>query len=129
MSALLVAVLLRWWKPLIAGLVVVAALAWLNHAAELRGASAERHIWQARDRRAMADAVTLALVRTAQRDAALTAAASRARRYADNRTPISHEVIRYVQTPAAAVACPDAAGVRIGQASIDAANKATAAAR
>jgi len=129
MSGLLAAFLLRWWKPLAAGVLAVGVLVWFNHAAEQRGAIAERRIWQARESRAVAAAVTLALARNAQRDVALTAAASRARRYADRRAPITQEVIRYVQTSAAAVACPDAAGVRIGQASIDAANKAVAAAR
>ena len=129
MSALLLGWLLRHWKPLAAGLLAVAALVWFNHAAEQRGALAERQIWQARAARAAAAAIAQAQNRTSDREAALVAASQRARRYADARHPIAQEVIRYVQSPAAAAACPDAAGVHIGQASIDAANAAVAAAR
>ncbi|TFU05647.1 hypothetical protein EUV02_01025 [Polymorphobacter arshaanensis] len=129
MNALLIDSLLRHWKPLAAGVLAIAALVWFNHAAEQRGALAERQIWQARAARAAAAAIAQAQTRTAQREAALVAASERARRYADARKPIAQEVIRYVQSPAAATACPDAVGVHIGQASIDAANAAVAAAR
>ncbi|MGL4543706.1 MAG: hypothetical protein ACRCUI_14475 [Polymorphobacter sp.] len=129
MSALLLGWTLRCWKPLVAGLIAVAALIWFNHAAQRRGAVAERRIWEARASQAAAAAARQALARNLHRDSALAAAAVRARRYANARTPIVQEVIHYVQSPAAAVHCPDAAGVRIGQASIDAANAATAAAR
>ncbi|HPU14468.1 MAG TPA: hypothetical protein PK808_00140 [Polymorphobacter sp.] len=129
MSALLLGWLLRHWKPLAAGLVAIAALVWFNHAAEQRGALTERRIWQVRTARAAAVAVAQAQARAAVREAALVAASERARRYGARRLPITQEVTRYVQSPAAAIACPDAAGVHIGQASIDAANAAVASTR
>lgn len=129
MSAVLLGWVLRCWKPLAAGVLAIAALVWFNHAAEQRGALAERQIWQARAARATAAAIAEAQKRTSDREAALVAASARARRYAEAHRPIAQEVIRYVQSPAAAIACPDAAGVHIGQASIDAANTAIAAAR
>jgi hypothetical protein len=129
MSAVMLGWVLRFWKPLAAALLAVAALVWFNHAAEQRGALAERQIWRARAARAVAAAIAQAQKRTSDREAALVAASTRARRYAAARSPIAQEVIRYVQSPAAAAHCPDAAGVHIGQASIDAANAAVAAAR
>lgn len=129
MSTLLLSVLAHWWKPLVAGLVALAALVWFNHAAEQRGTIAERQVWQAREGRAVAAAVAQSVARATQREAALASAATRAAHYAATRARLAQEVIRYVQTPAAAVACPDAAGVRIAQAGIDAANAATAATR
>lgn len=129
MSAAALLLLRRYGAPLALAALLIALLAWGNHAAEQRGARAERALWQARMVRATAVAQAQAQARAAARDAAFAATAERARRYAAARRPIEHEVIRYVQSPAAHVACPDADGVRLGSAAIAAANAALAAAR
>lgn len=113
------------WGALVAG---VALLLWGNHR-EASGRTAERTRWEHRLAAAEAHAAALRAQRAQAAAAALAAGAERDRLYALARAPLTNKVIRYVATPAAAVPCPDPDGLRLGQAAIDAANAATAAAR
>ena len=122
--ALVVAGAWRW----ILGVLLAGALGvWIALAAYRHGVDHERATWTARAAQATARAATDSHVRALAKDGAQRAASHRAESYARTRMPIAREVIRYVQTPAAAVACPDVAGVRVGTAAIAAANAALAA--
>ena len=121
------------WRYLAGAALLVGGYAWLTSAAYERGVHHARGVWAAR---VAADAAASALaaakltgIRQSQSDAADTAHARRAQSYAARRAPITQEVIRYVATPAAALACPDLRGVQLGTGSIAAANAALAAAR
>lgn len=113
------------WGALAAAL---ALFLWGNHR-EASGRTAERARWERRVAAAEAEAAALRAQRAQAVADAVAARAERDRLYTLARTPVTNEVIRYVATPAAAVPCPDADGLRLGQAAIDAANAATRAAR
>ena len=117
------------WRYLAGVVLAFAAAGWLTVAAYRHGVAAERTRWTLRT--AMFDAARAAdaAARQTRAAAADRAATARADSYAHARAPVTQEVIRYVATPAAATACPDMRGVQLGQAAIDAANAATAAAR
>lgn len=92
----------------------------LESAAYKRGELAERAKWQEKQ----AEASTQA---RQQRDKAEDAAAQRDAERVRVFVPIEKEVIRYVQTPAAAGECIDDAGRDIMQRAIEAANASLAA--
>ena len=115
------------WKYLAAVAAAAGGWLWLTTAAYNRGVAHERAAWTVRSAAAAAEAATQAQARQAARDLALRDAAARAGRYAAIHARLTNEVIRYVATPGAAAACPDAAGVRLGAAAIDTANLALAA--
>lgn len=111
------------------GLVAIAAVWMFGNHREAQGRADEKARWERRVEAAEAESAKLRL-QWAQ--AAATAAAlqvERDRLYQLARDPVTKEIVRYVQSPAAAAVCPDADGVRLGQAAINAANTATAAAR
>lgn len=121
------------WRYLVGAAVVLGGYAWLTTAAYDRGTYHERNIWTARvAHEASASAVTAATLAAAQQARAQAADSDHARRaqsYAAQQAPITREVIHYVATPAAALACPDVRGVQLGTAAIAAANAALAATR
>lgn len=113
----------RLW-PVVLGLGVIAVIAVsvsrLESEAYDRGVSDERARWEAEQ----------AKRQLAFRDKADTASAKAAERQAQREkvfVPIEKEVIRYVQTPAAAVRCIDDVGVDLMQSAITAANTDIAA--
>lgn len=92
----------------------------LESTAYKRGEKAERAKWQEKQ----AEASTQA---RQQRDKAEDAAAQREAERVRVFVPIEKEVIRYVQTPAAAAECIDDAGRDLMQRAIEAANASLAA--
>lgn len=115
--------LVRLW-PALAGVGCIIGIAlWigsLTDAAYERGELAERRKWEAAE----------AKRQLAFRERADTASAKAAERDAERKrafVPIEREVIRYVQTPTAAVVCIDDAGRRLMQSAIKAANADIAA--
>ncbi len=121
------------WRYLAGAAVLFAGYAWLTTAAYNRGAYHERAVWTARTTSAAAGSATaaaaLAAARQTRSEVADTGHARRAQNYAVSQAPITHEVIRYVATPAAAITCLDVRGVQLGTAAIDAADAALAAPR
>lgn len=119
---------LPWWgKALgLAGAGVAVAIGvniYINHletAAYKRGEKAERAKWQEKQAEASAQA-------RQQRDKAEDAAAQREAERVRVFVPIEKEVIRYVQTPAAAAERIDDAGRDLMQRAIEAANASLAA--
>jgi hypothetical protein len=115
------------WRWIAAALLVGGLLLWIAMSAYRHGAAHERAAWEARAANAATRAAKDTQTRQTTKDTAQSTATRRADTYARTRAPLTREVIRYVQTPAAAVACPDPAGVRVGAAAIAAANAAIAA--
>jgi hypothetical protein len=115
------------WRWIVGIALAGGLLLWVATSAYRHGINHERAAWTARAAHAAARAAIDAHVRQQAKDGALAAATRRADAFARTRAPFAREVIRYVQSPAAAVACPDPAGVRIGAAAIAAANAAIAA--
>jgi|GEM_PF-3592744 len=109
----------------------VGGYAWLTPATYDRGIHHERGVWITRAAADAAASATVAAMLSALRQSRSVAAdsknARRVQNYAVQRAPISREVIHYVATPAAAVACPDLREVQLGTAAIAAANAALAA--
>jgi len=117
------------WRYLVGSVLMLALTGWLVSAAYRRGVSSERAQWTLRTATLERASAAAAAARASRAVAAERTAAARADAYAHLRAPITQEVIHYVATPAAAAVCPDLHGVQLGQAAIDAANAATAAAR
>jgi hypothetical protein len=121
------------WRYLAGAALLVGGYAWLTTTAYDRGIHHERGVWTtgaAVDAAASAGiAATLSALRQSRSVAADSNHARRVQSYAVQQAPITREVIHYVATPAAAVACPDLRGVQLGTAAIAAANAALAATR
>ncbi len=121
------------WRYLAGAALLIGGYTWMTTAAYDRGARHERGIWTARAANvaaaSAAAAARLAAIRETRAAAADSNHVRRAQNYATQHAPITHEVIRYVATPAAALVCPDVRGVQLGTAAIAAANAALAAAR
>ena len=115
------------WRYLAAAVLLAGAYGWVTSQAYRRGVAHAEAACQAAAARAAADTAARAAANAAQAAGADAARAHRSAAYARRRAPIAQEVIRYVQTPAAAARCPDLRGVQLGQAAIDAANAAAAA--
>lgn len=115
------------WRWIIAVLVAGGLLVWITTSAYRHGVAHERAAWTMREANIAKRAATDAHVRQIARDSAQAASARRADTYARTRAPFTREVIHYAQTPAAAVACPDPDGVRVGTDAITAANAALSA--
>lgn len=111
------------WKYLAVIAIVGGAYYWAHH----RGAMEERAKWEKKEIAAVKEAARLTVAMQAAVDEAEIAKAQAATAYALAREPNTREVIRYVKTKSAALPCPDSDGVRLGTASIEAANAALAA--
>ena len=116
----------RWKLPLIL-LLIIGAGFWINHIGYQRGELSARRQCQAAQAHSLEVAVASAQRRQAARDNADTKSAQRARDFANARAPQSQKVNQYVQSPAAHQPCLDADGVRLGSATIHAANTALTA--
>ena len=118
----MMAAILRLWPALAAVGAVIGIALWigsLTDAAYDRGVSDERAKWEKAEKKRQLQF----------RDRADTASAKAAERDAQRErvfVPIEKEVIRYVQTPAAAVRCFDDAGRDIMRRAIEAANSSIA---
>ena len=124
MTAIALLSLARRFGPyILAALAIVGAYFWAYN----RGADHVQGEWD----KAKARGVLIVAAKNAQYravyDRAQTLQAERDRLYAIVKRPITNEVTAYVQTPGAAIRCPDIAGVQLGQRAIDAANAATSA--
>ena len=121
------------WRYLAGAALLLGGYSWLTTAAYDRGVRHERGLWSARAASTAAATAAATATLTAARASRSAAAdadhARRAQSYAARQAPITQEVIRYVATPTAALACPDVRGVQLGTAAITAANAALAAAR
>lgn len=111
------------WQYLAAIGIVVGAYYWAHH----RGVMEERGVWEKKEIAAVKEAAKATAAMQAAVDQAEIANAQRDAAYALAREPNTREVVRYVKSKPAALPCPDPDGVRLGTASIDAANAALAA--
>ena len=111
------------WKYLAVIAIVTGAYYWAHH----RGAMEERAVWERKEIADVKEAAKATAAMQAAVDQAEIANAQRDAAYALAREPNTREVIRYVKTKSAALPCPDPDGVRLGTASIEAANAAIAA--
>lgn len=100
---------------------------WLRAQGYDAGVKDERLAWQQVAAKVREQAEQLAAERQARKDDAALARAERDRLYAAMVAQTKLEVQRYARSPAGAVRCVDDAGVRLGQAAIDAANQTIAA--
>lgn len=106
--------------------ILIAGGLWIHHSAYQSGVTTERASWQKVVTKAKDLAVALANERQARKDDAASARAARDALYNKELQPIHDEVIRYVKEPIAAERCLTDDGVRLGQASIDVANRSLA---
>lgn len=104
-------------------------LVWYGNHREQAGVVKERARWEAVEAKNQREIDRLTKERNDAVTSAENAKTERDRVYALKSAPIKVEVSNYAKSPAGATKCVDPVGLQLGQASIDAANAATAAAK